>query len=90
LPVHELKIDQMFIRHVTESARDAAIVQSTILLSHALGLTVVAEGAETPADLAWLRQNGCDLGQGYGIARPMPAADLPAWISAYHRSGASL
>ncbi len=84
LPVHELKIDQIFIRHVTESARDAAIVQSTILLSHALGLSVVAEGAETPADLAWLRGNGCDIGQGYGIARPMPADDLPAWISAYH------
>jgi diguanylate cyclase (GGDEF)-like protein len=83
LPVHELKIDQMFIRHVTESSRDAAIVQSTILLSHALGLTVVAEGPETPADLAWLRSNGCDLGQGYGIARPMPADDLPAWIAAY-------
>lgn len=87
LPVHELKIDQMFIRHVTESPRDAAIVQSTILLSHALGLSVVAEGAETPADLAWLRNNGCDLGQGYGIARPMPSNDLPAWISAYHKSG---
>lgn len=86
LPVHELKIDQMFIRHVTESARDAAIVQSTILLSHALGLTVVAEGPETPADLAWLRDNGCDLGQGYGIARPMPSNDLPAWISAYHKA----
>ena len=84
LPVHELKIDQMFIRHVTESARDAAIVQSTILLSHALGLTVVAEGAETPADLAWLRSNGCDIGQGYGIARPMPADRLPAWVFAYN------
>lgn len=86
LPVHELKIDQMFIRHVTESDRDAAIVQSTIQLSHALGLTVVAEGPETPADLAWLRSNGCDLGQGYGIARPMPSNDLPGWISAYHQS----
>lgn len=84
LPVHELKIDQIFIRHVTGSPRDAAIVQSTILLSHALGLSVVAEGAETPADLAWLRSNGCDIGQGYGIARPMPADDLPAWISAFH------
>lgn len=83
LPVHELKIDQMFIRHVTESSRDAAIVQSTILLSHALGLSVVAEGAETDGDLAWLRSNGCDIVQGYGIARPMPADRLPAWISGY-------
>lgn len=89
LPVHELKIDQAFIRHVTESAKDAAIVQSTILLSHALGLTVVAEGAETPADLAWLRSNGCDIGQGYGIARPMPAGQLPAWISAFNNKPAT-
>lgn len=85
LPVHELKIDQMFIRHVTESTRDAAIVHSTILLSHALGLSVVAEGAETPADIAWLRNNGCDIVQGYGVARPMPADQLPAWIAAYGR-----
>lgn len=83
LPVHELKIDQSFIRTVTVSPKDAAIVQSTILLSHALGLTVVAEGAETPADLLWLRQCECDIAQGYGIARPMPAGDLPGWIAHY-------
>jgi len=83
LPVHELKIDQSFITSVIASPKDAAIVNSTILLGHALGLKVVAEGAETPADLDWLRDSGCDTVQGYGIARPMPAADLPAWIAAY-------
>lgn len=82
LPVHELKIDQSFISSVIASRKDAAIVNSTILLGHALGLIVVAEGAETPADLDWLRDSGCDVVQGYGIARPMPAANLPAWIAA--------
>jgi EAL domain-containing protein (putative c-di-GMP-specific phosphodiesterase class I) len=42
---------------------------------------VVAEGIETPEELAWLRANGCDVGQGYGIARPMMAADLPDWVA---------
>jgi len=83
LPVHELKIDQTFIRSVIDSPKDAAIVNSTILLGHALGLEVVAEGAETPADLEWLLKSGCDEVQGYGIARPMPASDLPGWIAAF-------
>jgi len=81
LPVHELKIDQSFVTAVAGSPKNAAIVRSTILLSHELGLTVTAEGAETPADLSWLAQNGCDVAQGYGIARPMPAEALPGWIA---------
>lgn len=83
LPVHELKIDQAFIRSVADSPKNAAIVRSTIALCHALGLTVVAEGAETSGDLAWLAVNECDIAQGYGIARPMPADELPDWIAAY-------
>ena len=81
LPVHELKIDQSFVTAVAGSPKNAAIVRSTILLSHELGLTVTAEGIETPADLTWLAQNGCDVAQGYGIARPMPAEALPGWIA---------
>lgn len=81
LPVHELKIDQSFIRMLAESPKDVAIVHSTIALGHALGLLVVAEGIETEADLAWLRENGCDVGQGYFIARPMAAAALGEWIA---------
>ena len=83
LPVHELKIDQTFVRSVADSPKNAAIVRSTIVLCHALGLTVVAEGAETASDLAWLVGNDCDIAQGYGIARPMPANELPNWIAAY-------
>jgi diguanylate cyclase (GGDEF)-like protein len=81
LPVNELKLDRSFVTAITESPRNAAIVQSTIMLSHALGLSVVAEGVETEAELAWLRANGCDVAQGYRIARPMPAAELAGWVA---------
>jgi EAL domain-containing protein (putative c-di-GMP-specific phosphodiesterase class I) len=83
LPVDELKLDRSFITAIDDSPRDGAIVKSTIMLCHALGLTVVAEGVETPADLRWLVENGCDMAQGYGIARPMPAQQLPGWIASY-------
>jgi EAL domain-containing protein (putative c-di-GMP-specific phosphodiesterase class I) len=83
LPVHELKIDQTFVRSIADSPKNAAIVRSTISLCHELGLTVVAEGVETAEDLDWLVRNACDTAQGYGLARPMPAQDLPAWIAAY-------
>lgn len=88
LPVHELKIDQSFIGSLTASPKDAAIVRSTITLGHALGLTVVAEGIENQTDLAWLREAGCDIGQGYFIARPMPAAAFADWVSAPARNPA--
>lgn len=83
LPVNELKLDRSFITAITESPKNSAIVQSTIMLSHALGLTVVAEGVETPAELHWLKENGCDIAQGYGIARPMPAGQLLDWIASF-------
>lgn len=83
LPVHELKIDQAFVTSVADSPKNAAIVRSTIMLSHELGLTVTAEGAETVGDLSWLAGNGCDVAQGYGIARPMPADELPGWVSTF-------
>jgi diguanylate cyclase (GGDEF)-like protein len=83
LPVDELKLDRSFITAIAESPRNAAIVESTIMLSHALGLTVVAEGVETPAELRWLREHGCDIAQGYGIGRPMAAAQLQAWLAEF-------
>jgi EAL domain-containing protein (putative c-di-GMP-specific phosphodiesterase class I) len=82
LPVHELKIDQSFIGSLASSPKDAAIVRSTIALGHALGLSVVAEGIEGEADLNWLAEAGCDIGQGYFISRPMTAAAFGDWISA--------
>jgi diguanylate cyclase (GGDEF)-like protein len=83
LPVNELKLDRSFVTAVNESPKNAAIVTSTIMLSHALGLTVVAEGVETPAELQWLANQCCDVVQGYGIARPMPAQAIPDWISSF-------
>jgi len=82
LPVHELKIDRVFVTDVPATPRNGAIVRSTILLCHSLGLTVVAEGAETAAEMQWLRDAGCDYIQGYAVARPMPAAALLEWLNA--------
>lgn len=81
LPVHELKIDRAFVDKVDSRARSAAIIRSTILLCAELGLSVVAEGVETDAELDWLQQNRCGLVQGYRIARPMPAAAFTQWLA---------
>jgi len=83
LPVHELKIDRAFVDGVDIDTRNAAIVRSTILLCRELGLTVVAEGAETQAELAWLQANGCDLVQGYVVGRPMPLEEFRPWVRAF-------
>lgn len=81
LPVHELKIDRAFVAGVDRLPKNAAIVRSTILLCRELGLSVVAEGAETQSEIDWLARNGCDIVQGYGIAKPMPAEDFVAWVA---------
>ncbi len=83
LPVHELKIDRAFVDGVDTDTKNAAIVRSTILLCRELGLSVVAEGAEMATELAWLESNGCDLVQGYVVARPMPLDDFLAWVRDY-------
>ena len=72
----ELKIDKSFVLPLDTSARDGLLVKSTIDLAHSLGLKVTAEGVETATALALLQGMGCDLAQGYFIARPMPIADL--------------
>lgn len=80
LPLHSLKIDVSFVTHMIANEQDAAIVASTIGLAHNLGLTVVAEGIEDEATLIRLRELGCNEGQGYWIARPMPAAEAARWM----------
>ncbi len=80
LPAHELKIDRMFISELTSSHRDPLLVRSTIDLAHALGMEVTAEGVEEAVSLALLRVMGCDLIQGYLIARPMPVSDLETFL----------
>jgi EAL domain-containing protein (putative c-di-GMP-specific phosphodiesterase class I) len=77
---HELKIDKAFVMGMADSQKDVLLVRSTIDLAHSLGLKVTAEGIETPVAQALLASMGCDLGQGYLIARPMPLADLVAFL----------
>lgn len=76
LPVHKLKIDQGFIAGLPDDEDDAAITRAIIALAHSLGLAVVAEGIESPAQAALLARYGCGLGQGYWFGRPLPAAEL--------------
>ncbi|MFN3354321.1 MAG: EAL domain-containing protein, partial [Brevundimonas sp.] len=71
LPASELKIDKAFVMKMDAASRDALLVKSTIDLAHALGMRVTAEGVETDAALALLTGMGCDMAQGYLIARPM-------------------
>ncbi|MFC3608006.1 putative bifunctional diguanylate cyclase/phosphodiesterase [Stutzerimonas tarimensis] len=68
--VHKLKIDQGFVRGLPHDPENAAITRSVIGLAHNLGLSVVAEGVETAEQAAFLLEEGCDLGQGFGFGRP--------------------
>ena len=81
LPATELKIDRLFVMSLTSSHRDPLLVRSTIDLAHALEMEVTAEGVEDGATLALLRTMGCDLIQGFFIARPMPLADLRKFLA---------
>jgi EAL domain-containing protein (putative c-di-GMP-specific phosphodiesterase class I) len=83
LPVELLKIDQSFVRNMLNDPDDLAILQGVIALAMAFRRKVIAEGVETVAHGTALLQLGCELAQGYGIARPMPAGDLPAWAATW-------
>ena len=76
LPVEILKIDRSFISHISDGSKERAIVTGMIELAHAIGMRVVAEGVETAAQLSELREMGCDVVQGWYIARPAPADEL--------------
>lgn len=82
IPADELKIDKSFVLQLTESSRDALLVKSTVDLAHSLGLKLVAEGVETRETLAVLELMGCDVAQGYFIARPMALDDLNSFMAA--------
>ncbi|GAC20786.1 putative bifunctional diguanylate cyclase/phosphodiesterase [Paraglaciecola arctica] len=81
LPAQLIKIDQSFVRDMLEDADDCAIVEGVIGLANAFRRDVIAEGVETIAHGVALLQLGCELAQGFGIARPMPSGDIPEWIS---------
>jgi diguanylate cyclase (GGDEF)-like protein/PAS domain S-box-containing protein len=80
LPVAEIKIDQSFVRQMLARAEDLAIVEAVIRLGRAFGRSLVAEGVETSAHIMRLLALGCDVMQGYALARPMPAGDIPRWV----------
>ena len=81
LPIDELKLDRSFIFPMADDARAAALVASTIVLAHSLGLRMVAEGVETEVAYTELTRLRCDQAQGYYISRPVPAAELDHWLS---------
>lgn len=83
LPAQVLKIDQSFVRNMLDDPEDRAIVEGVLGLARAFGRRAIAEGAETSAHCKLLLQIGCDLAQGFGIARPMPASQIPAWVASW-------
>jgi EAL domain-containing protein (putative c-di-GMP-specific phosphodiesterase class I) len=83
LPVTLLKIDQSFVRNMLEDPDDLAILEGVLGLAKAFRRDVIAEGVETLEHGEMLLQLGCELAQGYGIARPMPGHELPAWSATW-------
>ena len=79
LPFAELKLDQSFVKGVTHSRTAQALTTSILSIAHSLRMTVVAEGVETAEQRDWLRSHGCEVMQGYLLARPLPARELQAW-----------
>ena len=81
LPVDILKIDRSFIHDVDRDEDSGRMVEAMIQLAHGLGMTPLAEGIETAEELAFLREAGCTLGQGFYFARPAPAEEIPALLA---------
>ncbi|WP_298211330.1 EAL domain-containing protein [Acidovorax sp.] len=78
--IYKLKIDQSFVRDLDDDANDRAIVSAIIRMAQALGMQTTAEGVETDGQLDFLRQQGCDEGQGYFFSRPLPADAFEAYL----------
>ncbi|WP_404480357.1 putative bifunctional diguanylate cyclase/phosphodiesterase [Novosphingobium sp. BL-52-GroH] len=82
--VSEIKIDRSFIARFTESRFDQSLVHSLVVLCESLGIPLVAEGVENPETQAMLVAMGCTCGQGYGICRPMPYAEVRDWLETWN------
>ena len=80
LPVDILKIDRSFVAHVDEDKDNASMVRAMIDLAANLGMTALAEGIETEAELSFLLKHDCPLGQGFHLGRPVPAAEIEALL----------
>ncbi len=84
IPFDELKIDKGFVHGAATNETQRAIFNGSLHLARQLGMKVLAEGVEDRVDWDFVRMSDCDLAQGYFIARPMPAADLPSWIQSWN------
>ena len=90
LPVNMLKIDQSFVRDMLTNLEDLSIIEGVIGLARAFHHQVIAEGVETTEHCDRLLELGCDLAQGFAIAKPMPAEQLPDWVKDWHQQSGSL
>jgi diguanylate cyclase (GGDEF)-like protein len=79
-PIHRIKIDRSFIRHIITDPQDTVIVKAIITMGHNLDLTVAAEGVETDTQWALLKSLGCDEAQGYFISRPLSEEEFTGWL----------
>lgn len=86
LPFSEIKVDKSFVMTAMQSQESRTVVKFIVELGHSLGLRCTAEGVEDAETLTFLRDIGCDLAQGYHIARPMAAAAVLPWFTAYSRT----
>ena len=82
--VYKLKIDQSFVRDITDDSDDKAIVTAIINLAHSLNMQTIAEGVETVGQLSFLRLQGCDEMQGYYFSKPLPAEQFEAYVKAFN------
>lgn len=86
LPVAALKLDQSFVRGMLHSDADRAIVQGILFMAGRLGRRTIAEGVESVAHGEALMALGCTVGQGFGIARPLPPGTVPDWTAGFERA----
>ena len=82
-PLDALKIDQAFTRNITQDAGDAAITRAIVAMAHSFGMTVMAEGVETVAQLEFLRGLDCEEFQGYLFSKPVPADEAVRCFAGY-------
>jgi EAL domain-containing protein (putative c-di-GMP-specific phosphodiesterase class I) len=82
-PVNMLKIDRSFVQDMLSNPDSAAVTDAIIALAKSLRLSITAEGIETEAQLDYLRQRGCDEGQGFYFSRPVPAEIVPQHLGTH-------